>query len=46
MQRELSFLLSSKPWDLDEQRSVMKQFDIDYMGDEADGASPSSDYGF
>jgi hypothetical protein len=32
--------------DLDEQRSVMKQFDIDYMGDEADGASPSSDYGF
>jgi hypothetical protein len=25
---------------------VMKQFDIDYMGDEADGASPSSDYGF
>ena len=32
--------------DLDEQRDIMKQFENNYMGDEADGASPSSDFGF
>jgi hypothetical protein len=31
---------------LDEQRDIMKQFETNFMGDEADGASPSSDYGF
>lgn len=31
---------------LDEQREIMKQFETNFMGDEADGASPSSDYGF
>lgn len=32
--------------DMDEQRDIMKQFESNFMGDEADGASPSSDYGF
>ena len=32
--------------DLEEQRDVMRQFESNYMGDEADGASPSSDFGF
>ena len=33
-------------FDLDEQRDIMKQFENNYMGDEADGSSPNSDFGF
>lgn len=32
--------------DMDEQRNMMKKFENNYIGDEADGASPSSDFGF
>jgi len=32
--------------DMDAQRDIMKKFENNYMGDEADGASPSSDFGF
>mmetsp|Transcript_23713 Transcript_23713/g.35875 ORF Transcript_23713/g.35875 Transcript_23713/m.35875 type:complete len:1380 (+) Transcript_23713:62-4201(+) len=31
---------------MDEQRDIMQQFENKYIGDEAEGASPSSDFGF